>query len=851
MKTLCKNRHTEALQSKKRIRLMIILIGFAVFLTIFLISAAFPAASITAYWNFTEGAGTTATDEVGGLVLNVSNSWAAGIVNEAAVFDATHPNNNLSSHDGTAIDGMSGINGTDNSLSFWVYRTGATNSFLVSNRDDGSPTNDGTFYVQMNGGKIKVFDGWGGGAPTTNITTLNTWEHFVVTFNSTQITIYQNGTLSVIIPHPGGSAMNTTLPLHFFQYAGGTADGNTTDLRLDEIGWWSRTLTPDEVSDLWNAGAGEFYTGAAAGEIITTLNEPLDGTTISTVGTNFSGNYSATGGFNLTNATINVWYPNGTLFNETFQIIPNTNITSIYIDEFTLNNYDWNILACGDNVTTTICNWATNNYTLSVGAETNTEYYENRTLETSNQLFNATVTLFTGSTLYDAQVWFNGTYYDGTAINTGGNNYTVKTNIDMPLINNSESSQLRNWHWQLIYPLPDGSFLYQNLTDHEMNITEINLFTTNCNHGENTTLNFTAYREGNLTELDNYDFMGTFDYWLGSGSVKKNMSMSNSSVDHQVFCMYPNNETYYTNAKIQYEKSNFVKRSYYLINSSITNTTNDLRLYLLNSTFSTSFIISIINNVQIPITDAYIYIQRYYPGTGIFNTVEMARTDSSGNTIGHFEAETEDYKVIVFKDGQVLYESNMAKVFCGETPCTLTYQTAAGIPGIWKDIGNLTNLVWDLSYNEITKIWTYTYVDTSGTTNYGRLWVYTNIGRRRTTICNTTSNAPAATLTCDVTGYNGTITAEAYISRSPEVLVWLESIVESLTKLIFGMEGLFWATLILLVIGLVGLWSVAVGIIMMIAGIIAIGFLQIASFGMTTIMGIIIIGLILLWEMKK
>ena len=38
---------------------------------------------------------------------------------------------------------------------------------------------------------------------------------------------------------------------------------------------------------------------------------------------------------------------------------------------------------------------------------------------------------------------------------------------------------------------------------------------------------------------------------------------------------------------------------------------------------------------------------------------------------------------------------------------------------------------------------------------------------------------------------------------------------------------------------------------MLIAGMVTINFLQLASFGMTTIMGIIIIGVILLWEMKK
>jgi len=65
------------------------------------------------------------------------------------------------------------------------------------------------------------------------------------------------------------------------------------------------------------------------------------------------------------------------------------------------------------------------------------------------------------------------------------------------------------------------------------------------------------------------------------------------------------------------------------------------------------------------------------------------------------------------------------------------------------------------------------------------------------------------------------------------------------------MEGLFWATIILLTIGLIGLWNPAIGVIMMIAGIFMINFLQIATLGITTVIGIIFIGVILLWEMKK
>ena len=203
------------------------------------------------------------------------------------------------------------------------------------------------------------------------------------------------------------------------------------------------------------------------------------------------------------------------------------------------------------------------------------------------------------------------------------------------------------------------------------------------------------------------------------------------------------------------------------------------------------------------------------------------------------------------KNGTILYESEPQKVFCAETPCKLTYQIEPSAPTTWTDIGDLPNLIWSLTYNETTNIWKYTYVDTSGTTEYGRLLVYTEDGKTKTIICNITDSSSAATLTCNVTDYDGTTFAEAYISRSPEILVWMESVIKKAVKAIFGLEGLFWATIILLLIGLVGVWHPAIGIVMMGAGVVIINYLQLASFGLTTIMGISIIGIILLWQMKR
>jgi len=673
------------------------------------------------------------------------------------------------------------------------------------------------------------------------------WHNIIVIRNmGTNIKMYidgvENDTCAV-----GEAAYNIAETLEIGRYISGGEYWNGT---MDEIGIWNRTLSSSEVSELYNSGNGLPYL-LSAPEIKVTLTSPSDNFISSDIGINFTANYSITSLYNLTNATYYIWDETG-IFNNSVvvEITGRENSTTEYIDSFTLGDYEWNVYACYENDTFSNCTFADSNYSFFIGASIINNSYNNITYETSSETFSTIINLISGTTIYDAQLYYNETLYEGTFTDLGNGSYNLSSTFDIPLV--SSSPEKREWYWKLIYKKNDETFVYQNLTSNYQNVSEINLFTSGCSEGINSTLNFSAYDEENSSIISNFVFTGSFEYWLGSGTKRKNISISNLNVANEMMlCIYPNNLTYHSDAIIQYEKSNYIKRNYYLVNSSLTNTTNHIGLYLLNSSMSTSFIINVIDNVQFPITGAYVYIQRYYPGTGLTHTVEMSKTDDSGNAIGHFEAETEDYKIIVLKDGVILYESKVQKVVCGSTPCTLNFQIEAAAPIEWKNFGDLPNIIWTLDYNESTKLWTYIYVDTSGTTKYGRLLVYTEDGNNKIIICNKTDTSSAATLTCNVTDYDGTIYAEVYISRSPETFLWLDSIVEKLSKAIFGMEGLFWATIILLVIGLVGIWNSAVGIVMMIAGVITINILQLAALGTTTIMGIVFIGIILLWELKS
>lgn len=91
--------------------------------------------------------------------------------------------------------------------------------------------------------------------PTTAFDSTGTWYHFVVTSDDTDIQIYINGSLELDTTFEAVSTNTSALRI------GNSSKYNTRflDGLLDEMGVWSRQLTAQEASDLYNNGNGLAY----------------------------------------------------------------------------------------------------------------------------------------------------------------------------------------------------------------------------------------------------------------------------------------------------------------------------------------------------------------------------------------------------------------------------------------------------------------------------------------------------------------------------------------------------------------------------------------------------------------
>lgn len=148
-------------------------------------------------------------------------------------------------------------NSTALTMGFWVYPT--TNSSGWPNFDGYAGFRndvDADFYIlQLGSNNVEARIRNSGG---TNYTitynsglNLNTWNHLVLTYNGSTLTLYHDGAFASSIPATGTiSSATEAFNIGFTPFSG---NNFYFDGQIDDLGLWSRALSASEVSTLYNA----------------------------------------------------------------------------------------------------------------------------------------------------------------------------------------------------------------------------------------------------------------------------------------------------------------------------------------------------------------------------------------------------------------------------------------------------------------------------------------------------------------------------------------------------------------------------------------------------------------------
>jgi len=348
----------------------------------------------------------------------------------------------------------------------------------------------------------------------TNFLAANIWQMMTVSWNKTSVLIYYNGTLNKTTLLTNKNMSSNTW--YLFRDAASSAP-NTF---MDELSFWNRTLSDSEVSSLYNGGAGISFSSTP----VVTLNSPPNTNSSTTLPISF--NATCDSSLNaLINMTLFIWNPSGSIINQTTVSITNfDNDSLIPVSNLNTNTYTWNEQCCAG----TTCTFAPSNFTFNFGTEVKSNTFNATSYETSLEKYTLNVT--TNQSLSAINFVFENVSHPTTLTNSG-TNYQASVSQDISL-------GVRNafWYWEIVNST--GSPL--NLSLSSQNILALN-FTICQPTVSKPFLNITFKNETISQQLVTaYVSESNIEYWLGDGSITKNLSYSNATENPSyAFCAAP------------------------------------------------------------------------------------------------------------------------------------------------------------------------------------------------------------------------------------------------------------------------------------------------------------------------
>jgi hypothetical protein len=482
----------------------------------------------------------------------------------------------------------------------------------------------------------------------------------------------------------------------------------------------------------------------------------------------------------------------------------------------------------------------------------NNAIFNNITFETSNENFilnlttDETILSISGNMNYDGV-----NYLSSTSCNSG--NCLLSNNIDIPTVDSGDTDT-NNFYWNFtIFNGTSSNNIQTSTRQQTVNKTFLEL----CNATYTIkTLNFTAFDELNLSQISNFKFDSTFYFWIGSGSSKRNATYSSNGTEINL-CM-KDDLNYSVDSKIDYDEygntTTYNSRFYYMENESISSEIKNISLYLLQSASSTSFILKVQDQNLLPVEDALISIQRCYANEIDCRTVQIAKTDENGKSIGFFQTETVDYKFIIVKNSETLLETGTQKVVPETSPFTLTFNIGDDLGAPWSGSEAISDLNSTLTFNSSSGIVTYIYIDTSGNFTLANLTVTKNSLSNSTatnTICSDTSTLSSSTITCNIGNTTGFYTASGYITRSGTALDKQISFQIEDVSSVVGFLGLFYGFFLLLVVIFIFKFNEIAGVWLLVVSIILLNITGLIKFGMVFVTSIIVLAIIITWLLEK
>lgn len=360
----------------------------------------------------------------------------------------------------------------------------------------------------------------------------------------------------------------------------------------------------------------------------------------------------------------------------------------------------------------------------------------------------------------------------------------------------------------------------------------------NCTDYSAVALEFYSFEENNLSGIP-VDVDGVFTYTVNSFEFY-NYTIAYEDVYNFSICIYPNWSIMLLDTYLQYEASGGIRERYYIDNLSIVNDSSTINLYNFEDITDVSELKANLRTYYYSYyPNVIMQMQRYYPDQNSWLTVQVDQSDEFGTGVFYVYQNEIDYRFNWIEDGTLLdVQENGAstaplKFVCDSaTECESTFVVGrTSVEELYE------GMVATLTYNNETDIVLLTWNDADTVVDSVRLIVEQQAANGQLEICDELVESASGSITCNVSGYNGLITARAIRAASPDdpfaflrIDKTIRELYDALANQGWQNEGTFLAFLVMAVVAGFGATSALASILLGVFGLIILWVLEITTF---------------------
>jgi hypothetical protein len=436
----------------------------------------------------------------------------------------------------------------------------------------------------------------------------------------------------------------------------------------------------------------------------------------------------------------------------------------------------------------------------------------------------------------DVNLSFNVSYQNNT--------YTDLSNIFTAVLNVTGN---RTFEIALVMEVQNGADVkVRNLT---LNHTVLVFGIAQCNSTNSyPAFNITFYNEQVVLDRITGDLEIDFVFIPGPG-LNKTLGANYTGINNVTICLTPETSNFDTYAFMKMTTSAYTHR-WFLVNSTASNASqNFVNIYNFNSSTGVNTLeVTIIDENYFEKKDVIVELQRYYTAEQLFRTVQMDKTGEDGKAFFHIIEESQDYRMLIRdpESNELLKTTDTLKFLCDATTniCDVSILV---IPA--SAAATASQVITNVTFNNNTKMIRMDWLDPTGTTTDIRWMVTHQTQAASTVVCEDNVSLQSGTLYCNVSGTGGgSYTVRVYRAASPEVPIfegWFTDTISGMFQVIDTSDSLLISAGIIMTVVLVGAWSPAVAIMLLILSVVILSVLGLTPLWTTsTIIAISALGII-------